>query len=539
VIGDRTTSLYLVNPRNFRAINDWVRHQPIGFGFRSRKIECGKALMADPEISLLLREEDRAALVVESRTTSWKPGAIAVDIATLGMGTALAAVFNTLLVFLIPRLVSVEEYGYWRLFLLYAGYAGFLHLGFTDGALLRWVGKPREEIAKESGTAIKFVFLLQIPLLVGAGLLVGLLRRPLNFVGAGILVFALVLNLGAVLQYSTQAARIFKPVAVATAVAPGAFMAMVFLGSLRKSLTAPELIVFYIAAASLVLGYLWLRVRPRFGGVGVSARGLGKSCILAGWPVVLANTGYGLVQSADRLVVSSALPITDFAQYSLAASAMFVPVVAIAAVSRVFLSHAASVEHDDRTKIYGHMSRFLLIAWSLLLPYFFVLEAFVKRFLPRYVVALPVASVLILSVIFLAGIQILHMSYFYLYGKQKQFLIRTLAALVLGLATALALTEWLHSLLLVAVGQVAALGLWWMLNEWSLRRTTEQTWSDWLRVLGVGIGSAASYGLVLWSASGIGWRLLLYYALAGAILWIACGNEIKFSLRIASEYWNS
>jgi len=47
---------------------------------------------------------------------------------------------------------------------------------------------------------------------------------------------------------------------------------------------------------------------------------------------VLANTGYGLVQSADRLVVSSTLPISQFAQYSLAASAMFVPITAITAV---------------------------------------------------------------------------------------------------------------------------------------------------------------------------------------------------------------
>ena len=489
--------------------------------------------MADPGVPLLLEQEDRSVPVAKSRTRGWTPSAIAADIATLGVGTALAAVFNTLLVFLIPRLVSVEEYGYWRLFLLYAGYAGFLHFGFADGALLRWVGKPREEIARESGTAIKFVALLQVPLLLVGGILVlALLHGPLDFCGVGILVFATVLNLATVLQYSTQAARVFKPVAVVTALAPGAFIGMVFLETLRKSLTGPELILLYVLSWSLVLAYLWRKVSPRLGRAGISAWRLGKSCILAGWPVVLANTGYGLVRSADRLVVSSALPITDFAQYSLAASAMFVPVAAIAAVSRVFLSHAALVEHDDRANIYGHMSRFLLIAWSLLLPYFFVLEAFVKRFLPRYIVALPVAGVLILSVIFLAGIQILHMNYFYLYGKQKQFLIRTLAALALGLATALALTEWLHSLMFVAAGQVGVLGLWWLLNEWSLRKSSGQHLTDWLRAFAAAILSAGSYGFALWSAREIGWRLLAYYSMVAVVLWSFCGDELRFSLRL-------
>lgn len=473
------------------------------------------------------------------RIEGWTSGAIAADIATLGVGTAVAAIFNTLLVFLIPKLISVDQYGYWRLFLLYGGYVGFLHFGFADGALLRWVGRSREEIGREAGAAVKFILWLQVPLFLGAALCAAVLEKPFNFVAAGILVFAVVLNVGVLLQYSAQAARIFKPVAVATALGPGVFITAVSIGNLRTSLGAPELIVLYVGAWSLVLGYLWLQVRPRLGPPVTTGWSLGKTCILAGWPVVLANTGYGLVQSADRLVVSSALPITDFAQYSLAASAMFVPVAAIGAVSRVFFSHAAAVEHDDRAKIYRRMSRFLLIAWSLLLPYFFVLEEFVKRFLPKYIVALPVAGILVLSVIFLAGIQILHMSYFYLYEKQRQFLFRTLAALVLGLATALCITEWLHSLVIVAVGQVITLGIWWLMNEWSLRKTTGQHARDWLRVLAVGFGSAGGYGLTLWATANIGWRLLLYYALTAVILWLACSDEIKFSWQWAGAYWRS
>ena len=87
---------------------------------------------------------------------------VARDVATVGSGTLLAAVFSTLQVFLIPRLISVEDYGYLRLFVLYAGYVGFLHLGFSDGALLRWAGRPLGEFRHEVMPSLKFLACQQL-----------------------------------------------------------------------------------------------------------------------------------------------------------------------------------------------------------------------------------------------------------------------------------------------------------------------------------------------------------------------------------------
>jgi O-antigen/teichoic acid export membrane protein len=465
-----------------------------------------------------------------------RSSALARDVATMSGGTALAAVFNTLLVFLIPRLVSVEDFGYWRLFLLYAGYAGFLHLGFSDGALLRWAGRPLEEFRHEVAPSMKFLFWQHLAFIVPACLIVALLLpSPLGLIGIAVFVLALIMNLATLLQYGLQAVRLFRPVAIAAAIPPGAFVVLAFCWSLRSTPTANELMTLYGIAWVVVLIYLWTRVRPRLANSSDSAWTLGKTLTAVGWPVVLANTGLGVVQSADRLVVSSVLPITEFAQYSLAVSAMFVPVTAILAVSRVFFAHAAAVEHDNRAEIYRHMSRFLLIAWSLLLPYYFVLEAFVERFLPKYIPALPVAGILILSVVFLAGIQILHMSYFYLYGRQREFLYWTIGALGVSVIVALMLTKWLHSLVAVAIGQVAALAFWWLLNEWNLREATGQVWKDWLRILSVFSWSAVSCGIALWSTSQMGWRIPVYYLLVICVLWISSAEEFRSGWRLVHE----
>lgn len=461
----------------------------------------------------------------------WKPSAVVGDIATLGVGTALAAVFNTLLVFLIPRLMNVEEYGYWRLFLLYAGYVGFLHFGFADGALLRWAGKTLESIHHEVGPAWKYLVLQHLavilPLCAISGVMPGI-PAHVRVLCIAVLVFALIMNSATLLQCSLQAGRVFRPVAIAAAVPPGIFVVLAFCWSLKGTPTANGLMALYGIAWFVALAYLWARVKPQLANTPQATWPLGKMLTAIGWPVILANTGYGLVQSADRLVVSSALPIASFAQYSLAVSAMFVPVTAIAAVSRVFFAHVAAAEHDDRARIYGHMSRFLLFTWSLLLPYYFLLEVLVQRFLPKYIPSLPVAEILVISVFFLAGIQILHMSYFYLYGKQREFLYRTVGALALSVVAAVLFTVQFHSLVAVAAGQVVALAFWWMLNEWGLRETTGQSHRDWLRMLAVVGCSVGGYACVLWRVPSMGLRFIAYYALAAVALWVFYGDELRF-----------
>jgi O-antigen/teichoic acid export membrane protein len=460
--------------------------------------------------------------------------AMARDVATMGGGTALAAVFNTLLVFLIPRLVSVEDFGYWRLFLLYVSYTGFLHLGFAEGLLLRWAGRPVEMFRHEVGASLKFLLCQHLALIVPACFLIALiLPSPLHLIGIATLVFALIVNLGLVLQYSLQSARRFKPIAFATGASAGIFVVLTFLWHLRAVPSFQALIILYCASWTGALIYLWVQVKPLHRAYGSNLTWtVGKTCITTGWPIVLASCGLGLVQSADRLIVSSTLPIRDFAQYSLASSMMFVPVTAIAAVYRVFFSHVAAVEHEGRARVYGHASKFLLLAWSLLLPYFFVLEVFVRWFLPKYLTALPVAGILLLGVIFLAGIQILHMSFTSLYGMQREFLFLTVGALVVSFSVALVLAILLRSLVAVAIGQVVALAVWWIANEWLLRETSGQSWKDWMQVLLIVGWSATGYGFAFWFTIGAGWRIPTYYGLVVPMLWFSGSEELRLGWRM-------
>jgi O-antigen/teichoic acid export membrane protein len=217
--------------------------------------------------------------------------------------------------------------------------------------------------------------------------------------------------------------------------------------------------------------------------VPTSVAQLGLTYIAAGWPIVLANTGFGLMQSADRVTVNLTRPIHDFAIYSLSQSTIYVPITILAAISRVAFTYFAGTTHADRAEVYRSSTRSIALIWMLLLPYYFGVEFVVTRFLPRYVLGLAAGRILLLSVLFLSLIQIVQLNTFSLQGRQRQFLAGSIVAVGVAFATAWIGSRVIGTLAAVAWSQVITAMLWWLGNEFFLRSRTETRGQDILRVL--------------------------------------------------------
>ncbi len=493
--------------------------------------------MASLETPPLLEDRPPVAptALAAPEAKGWKLSAILADIATLGTGTLLAGVFNAALVFVIPRLISVEDYGYWRMFGLYAGYVGFLHFGFADGALLRWAGRPWEDFKHEVGPGLKYLVWQHVLVLLPLGVMVALvLRGPLRFVAIAVAIYAPLYNITATLQFALQGARIFRPVAIAAVAAPGLLLASALVWASRWQSGSREVIVFYLLTWCVPLVFLlaWTKPLPD----GSAVRGLAKDCVRSGWPIVLANTGFMLIMYADRLAASWAATIQTFAQYSMAASAMAVPITVIQACSNVFFPHLAGATLGERKRVYGIASRTLLMAWAILLPYYFVLEMFMRNFLSRYVPSLQYARALLLGIPFLAAIQILQMNYAYVNGRQRHFLVRTVAVLAASLGVTSFAAFHFGSLQILAGIQVAIMGAWWLLNEWILRRLTGQSAGDWIKFATVYALAAGGYWFASGSRMGLGAELSLYYPGAAIVLGALCRDELRTWLSLIARH---
>ncbi|MDO9493757.1 lipopolysaccharide biosynthesis protein [Acetobacterium sp.] len=61
----------------------------------------------------------------------------------------ISLLISTLVILIVPKLIGVEDYGYWQLYLFYASYVGFFQFGWNDGIYLRYGGKEYDSLDKK------------------------------------------------------------------------------------------------------------------------------------------------------------------------------------------------------------------------------------------------------------------------------------------------------------------------------------------------------------------------------------------------------
>nr|WP_251005992.1 hypothetical protein [Carnobacterium sp. ISL-102] len=60
----------------------------------------------------------------------------------------ISLIISTIVVLVVPKLIGIEEYGYWQLYIFYTSYIGFLHFGWNDGIYLRYGGEIYKNLDK-------------------------------------------------------------------------------------------------------------------------------------------------------------------------------------------------------------------------------------------------------------------------------------------------------------------------------------------------------------------------------------------------------
>lgn len=75
-----------------------------------------------------------------------KLGEIVKNISYSFSANLLSLLISVFMVMIVPKLLSVNDYGLWQLFLFYYSYLGFLHFGWEDGIYLRYAGKQFNEL---------------------------------------------------------------------------------------------------------------------------------------------------------------------------------------------------------------------------------------------------------------------------------------------------------------------------------------------------------------------------------------------------------
>ncbi|MCL0039021.1 oligosaccharide flippase family protein [Dehalococcoidia bacterium] len=423
------------------------------------------------------------------------------DIVVYSAGNGVLLLFGFIQFLIIPKYLSVEDFGYWQLFMLYASYVGILHLGFINGTHIKWAGKELDQVGNEIKIALRFLLLEQLIVIIPLGLLFYfLLQPPFQWIGLMILIYAFVTNLAAFFTWTSMAIRKFK---LLTAVNVGrgmAFLILIILLFAFGYLNYQYVILASLTASLLALLAFGFLFRQYLWGEKLAISSLwayGRGNINIGIFIYLGTIVLALFATIDRLMVSSFFMIEQFAIYAFALTVAMIAYTFVQAISQVFFPYLSGVAPELRTRAYQLGKPAIILAWAAILTIYFPLTVLIEFYVPHYVASLPIMQILLGAVGFGSLIQILHVSFYMAYRKQRQYFVWGIAALALSATLNLLAIKVFGTLESVAIATLISFGVWYAINELSLRSVIEQS----NRELGRALVILGSYLGAFWLAS--------------------------------------
>lgn len=365
--------------------------------------------------------------------------------------------------FLIPALLSVDEYGYYKVFGLYSAYIGVLHFGFCDGVFLNYGGKSldktdKRRTADEQTTLIIFEIIMTLILLT-----VGIVMKD-------IIVVLLALDVVPVIMvtlytYIYQSSGDFKRYARIYN-----FQSLVTLvvNSLLVFVIKPDSGVLFSAAAVGInyAAFIFAMIsfnRNTKAGMGRFDLSLFKSHAVSGFLLTVGNLSFLLFDSIDRWFVKGLLGLTFFSYYSyagqlLSALNMFANPIGMTLFS--YLSRKKSREFERRIKSAVISMLFFMLCGV------FPLRLIVRLFYKKYEAALPLMNVLFLAQVFMLLNMIIYVNLYKSYKQQKKYFM----SLVTVIAASAAFNALFYfcikkSMLSIAAATLASMILWTVINS--------------------------------------------------------------------------
>ncbi len=460
------------------------------------------------------------------------------DVLVYSLGNGLLLLFGFIQLLIIPKYLSVEGYGYWQLFMLYAGYLGLLHLGFINGIHIKWAGKGLVQVGSEIKIAFRFLLLEQLILIIPLGLLLYfLLQPPFQWIGLMISIYAFIMNVANFFMWTSMAIRKFRLLTTVNVSRGLVFLLLIILLFVSGYLDYHRVIFAFLTASLLALLALAFWFRKYFWGEMPTISSLwayGRENINIGIFVLLGNFVVVLFLTIDRLMVSSFFAIEQFAIYAFALMVAMIAYTFVRAVFQVFFPYLSGAAPELRTRAYQLGKPAIILSWAVGLALYFPLTKLVEFYLPHYVSSLPIMQLLLCTVGFGSLIQVLHVSYYMVYRKQREYFFWGVTALALSaILNLLAIKVW-GTLESVATATLISFGVWYIINELSLRSVVEQSNKE----LWKSVAILSSYlGAYWFSSFVVDWfiaQMFIYIGFSSLVTWLLLRSEVRELVIVAS-----
>lgn len=302
----------------------------------------------------------------------------------------LVLIISTLVTLILPKILGIEEYGYWQLYILYTSYTALLHLGWNDGVYLRYGGKEYQELDKS-------LFFSQFWMLVIFELIITFITY--NLVGAFInnfdkifvlrmmVVCSLLVIPRGMLLFVLQGTNRIKDYAIATIIEKIVYVILIIILLTMRIREYQLLIVADIIGKGISLLYVAINCKDivfnSFRSFALSFNETYEN-IKAGIKVALAYVASSLIVGTIRFGIEYTWDIATFGKVSLTLSVSNMMMTFINAVGLIMFPVLRRTDEKNFPDIYITLRTILSVVLLGLILFYYPLRSILSSWLPKY-----------------------------------------------------------------------------------------------------------------------------------------------------------
>ena len=379
-----------------------------------------------------------------------------VSVALFAQGvTMLVSMVTTLIV---PRVLGVEEFGYWQLFIFYSSYVGFFHLGLNDGVYLTNGGASRQSIDKPS---IKAQFLVgsTFQAIFGIGVLFLLATAGFgsdrDFVIFTTIIYMVLKNAALYLGYVFQAINETGLYSISCIAERVSFLLPLLVLVIAHIDKFQFYIVILLFSTLIQLVYCLYHARDFISTNCLDLSASLSACrasILTGAKLMFANVASMLILGFARFVIDGIWGIETFGKLSLALSLVNFFLSFVMQVSMVLFPELRRIDKSELCIFFNRVRSVLSVLLPLIYLLYFPLRAFICSWLPDYVSCLPYILILLPICVFDAEMNLASTTIFKVLRLESQLFSINLITALISVVFSICGGYLLHSVDLILLG---------------------------------------------------------------------------------------
>ncbi len=394
---------------------------------------------------------------------------------------SVSLLLSVIMSLIVPKLLGVEEFSYWQLFLFYAGYLGFFHFGLNDGIYLRLGGAEYKNlnyslIGSQLRVSFVFQFLLAFAMILISIIFVDDWNR--RFVWIGTAIYLPLFNATAFIGDMFQAVNKIKLYSLIFTVERFFIVLAVCALLILKCDTFIWFIVLYITGKFIALTCgIW------YGREIVFAKALPIKNTL--WEIIInisvginlmfSNIASMLILGTGRFVVDNIWGITVFGKFSFSISLVSFFLLFISQISIVLFPTLRRVNEQDLKKFYYFSRDLLGIFLAGVLLAYLPLKYLLGLWLPQYNESLQYLALLLPLCTYDGKMNMLCTTYLKVLRKERLLLKINLVSLAGGSLLSFIGGYLLHNIYAVVISMVVTVAFRSVVSEIYLAKFMDAT----------------------------------------------------------------